>query len=520
MMKIKYIIISLILSLSLLNFANASLISDTKTEVLKTVSSEDLKTNLTRADFFNFFSEYYLVNLPKSYKYISLKFSDVKTSDTLYIPLQKLVYIDALDNKKIKISSKKNITTYWFYSFAEKVLWEKLIESNEINSLKSTYANLVDLYTLKTLIEKIKAKNEAVIVPEQELTQKAIFDDVYNTIISSHYNNDNISKTDMMYSAIEWLATWTKDKFTTYFPPVQKKQFSESLSWEYEWIWAYVDMTKPWEFKIVSPLSGSPAEKAWLKAQDIITKIDNFEITKDTTSDEAVSKMKWTAGTIVSLTIKRWNDTLIIKVTRAKVTLKDVEWKSLSDEIYYMNLRMFGDHVVSDFKKTLEDMKTKTNTKKLIIDLRNNPGWYLDSVSEILSYFVPAWEPVAVVKYKNYNQDYKSLWYTDYDFSKLKIVILVNWWSASASEIMAGTLKDYFPNITLIWEKTYWKWSVQTIKTYYDWSSLKYTIAKWFTWKTQIWIDWTWIKVDKEVILDSEKIKTWVDNQLEEAKNL
>ena len=185
-----------------------------------------------------------------------------------------------------------------------------------------------------------------------------------------------------------------------------------------------------------------------------------------------------------------------------------------------MNLRMFGDHVVSDFKKTLEDMKNKTNTKKLIIDLRNNPGWYLDSVSEILSYFVPAWEPVAVVKYKNYNQDYKSLWYTDYDFSKLKIVILVNWWSASASEIMAGTLKDYFPNIPLIWEKTYWKWSVQTIKTYYDWSSLKYTIAKWFTWKTQIWIDWTWIKVDKEVILDWEKIKTWVDNQLEEARNL
>lgn len=516
MKQIKYIILSLILAFSLIEITNASLIEDTKTEVLKTVSIDDSKSKITRADSFNFFSEYYLLSLPKSYKYINIAYRDVKKWTQLYESMQKLVYIDVIENKNTKLVPWIEISAYWFYSFAEKVLWEKIIELNEVKKLKSNYASLIDLYVLRLLIDqKNDEKNIKV-----ELNQKTIFEDVYNTIIQNHYNKETISSNDMMYSAIEWLAQWTKDKFTTYFPPVEKKQFSDTLAWEYEWIWAYVDMLKAWEFRIISPLSWSPAEKSWLKANDIIKKIDDFEITTDTTTDEAVSKIKWKAGTYVSLKILRWNETLIINVKREKIVLKDVEWKSLSDEIYYMNIRMFWDNVISDFETSLEDLKSKTKTQKLIIDLRNNPWGYLDSVSEILSYFVKSWENVAIVKYRNYTQNYKSKWYNDYDFTKLKIIILQNEWTASASEIMIGTLKDYLDNVTLLWEKTYGKWSVQTIKTYYDWSSLKYTIAKWFTWKTETGIDWIWIKADKELKFDEDKKKSWVDNQLEEAKKL
>jgi carboxyl-terminal processing protease len=85
---------------------------------------------------------------------------------------------------------------------------------------------------------------------------------------------------------------------------------------------------------------------------------------------------------------------------------------------------------------------------------------------------------------------------------------------------MAGTLKDYYPNLTLVWEKTYGKWSVQTIKTYFDWSSLKYTIAHWFTGKTETWIDQIGIKPDVEIKLDETLMKSWTDNQLEKAKSL
>lgn len=521
MKQIKYIILSLILSFSILTSVNASQISDSKSTIINGIWAPDSGATLTRADTFNFFSDYYLNDLAKSYKYINLNFTDVKKWTRVYESLQKLVYLDLIDNKSVKIRPTSKISSYNFYFLSEKVLWEKIIEESEISSLKNTSSNLLDMYVVKQLIENKKSDNNNINLNNDSLqNQKAIFDDVYNTILSRHYNKANINSTDMMYSAIQWLAAWSKDKFTTYFPPVEKKQFNEMLSWEYDWIWAYVDMVKPWEFIIVSPLSGSPAEKAGLKANDIITKIDDFEITADTTSNEAVSKIKWLAGTKVKLSITRWNDKLIIEVERAKITLKDVEGKSLSSDTYYMNIRIFGDNVTSDFKTSLDDLKTKTSTTKLIIDLRNDPGWYLDSVADILSYFVPAWKNVAVVKYQWLTQDYISKWYSDYDFSKIKIVLLVNAWSASASEIMAGTLKDYYPNLNLVWEKTYGKWSVQTIKTYFDWSSLKYTIAHWFTWKTETGIDWTWIKPDIEIKLDETQMKNWIDNQLEKAKSL
>jgi carboxyl-terminal processing protease len=124
----------------------------------------------------------------------------------------------------------------------------------------------------------------------------------------------------------------------------------------------------------------------------------------------------------------------------------------------------------------------------------------------MLSNFVPTWEPVAVVKYYNSQRSYSSRWYKIVDFSKYKIIILQNSWSASASEIMIWWIKDYYPNSVLIWEKTYGKWSVQTIKDYKDWSSLKYTIAKWYTWKTETWIDWVWIEPD---ILMEDKVLKW-----------
>ncbi|MDD5213693.1 MAG: S41 family peptidase [Candidatus Gracilibacteria bacterium] len=521
MKQIKYIILSLIISLSILTSVNASQIDDLKSTVIKEVGVSDSGTTLTRADAFNFFSDYYLTDLAKSYKYINLNFKDVKKGTRTYESLQKLVYLDLIDNKSVKINPTYKISAYNFYFLSEKTLGEKIIDQSEVNKLRNNSANLVDMYIVKQLIEDKKNTDNTINLNSDALqNQKAIFDDVYNTILSRHYNKANINSTDMMYSAIQGLAAGSKDKFTTYFPPVEKKQFNEMLSGEYDGIGAYVDMVKPGEFRIISPLSGSPAEKAGIKANDIVTKIDNFEITTDTTSDEAVSKIKGLAGTKVKLTIVRGTDTLVIEVERAKITLKDVEGKSLSDDTYYMNIRIFGDNVTSDFKTSLNDLKTKTNTRKLIIDLRNDPGGYLDSVADILSYFVPAGENVAVVKYQGITQNYMSKGYTDYDFSKLKIVLLVNGGSASASEIMAGTLKDYYPNLNLVGEKTYGKGSVQTIKTYFDGSSLKYTIAHWFTGKTETGIDQIGIKPDIEIKLDETLMKSGTDNQLEKAKSL
>jgi len=373
----------------------------------------------------------------------------------------------------------------------------------------------LDFEKLKDLVSKTEYNIELPFDNYSLKQKKAIFLDVYKTLVTKHYKRDDLDKKKMIEQATVWLAKGTEDKFTVYFPPTENKQFNETLAWEYEWIWAYVDMEEPWVLKIVAPISGSPAEKAWLKWGDIILKVNDKEITSKNSLSEVISWIKWRAGTSVKLTIKRGSKVFDVEVKRAKIVIKEVEYKLLNRYTYYIKLKFFGPNVAKEFRTALEDLKKHRNIKKVIIDLRNNPGWYLWQVTDMLSYFVPAWEPVAVVKYHDWSRIYKSRWYNLINFKDYKIVILQNSGSASASEIMIGWIKDYYPDTILIWEKTYWKWSVQTIKEYSDGSSLKYTIAKWFTWKTQTWIDWVWIY--PTIKMEDKLDKSWMDPLLQKA---
>jgi carboxyl-terminal processing protease len=271
---------------------------------------------------------------------------------------------------------------------------------------------------------------------------------------------------------------------------------------------------------IVAPLKWSPAEKAWIKAWDRVLKIDGFEVTDKVTLQEAVSKVKWLAGSVVSLTILRDSKTLEIKVTRAKIIIPYVEYSKFANGDNYIHISTFWAWVAKAFSGVVWEIAKNNPGKKTIIDLRNNPGWSLDEVSDILEFFVPKWKPVVNIKYKNYSSDTLALWDKSFSFLDKQVIILINKWSASASEIMAGTIRDYLgANVKIIWETSYGKWSVQSLDDYSDGSSIKYTIAKWFTGKTQTWIDWTWIKPDLEVIFDDTAFKSGIDNQLDYAKS-
>jgi carboxyl-terminal processing protease len=176
--------------------------------------------------------------------------------------------------------------------------------------------------------------------------------------------------------------------------------------------------------------------------------------------------------------------------------------------------------VAKEFEKALTDLKSKSSVRKIIIDLRNNWWGYLDEVTKMLSYIIPKWEKTAVIKYLWYEENITSEWYDLINFNNYKVVVLQNSWTASASEIMIWTMKDYFKDLVTIWENTFWKGSVQTVREYKDGSSLKYTIAKWFTWGTQTGIDGVWIAPDLELELDLDLYqKDWTDNQLEKAIN-
>lgn len=519
---IKVLILSIILIFISwnLNIVNSSY-------TLKIISKEESQKNaklLTIEDTINYFWNFYWKIIPESYKYINVNIRWVNKDSEFYKNLQKLIYSNVIKNKNVLLKKDKNLSSLSFYKIAEKIFWVKLINQLDIEKLKIRKANFWDINNLEKLIKKINNSNNFEFYKDSRNKQldekRRIFLDVYKTLLTKHYNKKNLDEGKMLDSAIEWLAIWTWDKFTRFFPPKKSKNFNESLTWEYEWIWAYVDMEVPWQLKIISPIIWSPADKAWLKAWDIIIKVWNNDIKKENSISEVISWIKWPSWTKVELTIKRWTKTFKVEVLRKKITIDEVESKMLDYRTFYIQLKFFWKNASNDFKKNLEKIKGNKKIKKIIIDLRNNPWGYLDQVTDILSYFVKKWEKTAVIKYIDSEMSYKSNWYELIDFNNYKIVILENWGSASASEIMIWTIKDYYPDSEIIWTKSYWKGSVQTIKPYSNWSSLKYTIAKWFTWKTETGIDWIGIEPTIKLEPDEKKLGKLVDVQLEKAKSL
>lgn len=334
----------------------------------------------------------------------------------------------------------------------------------------------------------------------------------YSIIKHDYYDLNWIKKQDLVDWAIKWLVDALWDKHSEFFSKKENKEFERMLSWDFEWIWAVVDKIDFW-VKIDRILKWSPAEKFWLLKDDIIIKA-NWTDLKDLNLFDAVAKIKWPAWTKVDLEILRaWEKkALNISIIREKIKIPSVEEKYFkNDNLGYISINIFWEDTADEFDKSLKDL-SKKNIDGLIIDLRNNWWGYLESAVNILSEFIKRWDLVVTTKYKNklLNEPYFSTntWWT---FNK-KIVILINWSSASASEITTLALKEYNKAI-LVGEKSYWKWSVQKPYNLWDWSMVKITIAKWFSPKDKN-IDWIWIKPDVEV-----KIKKQ-DYDLEECKKI
>lgn len=474
---------------------------------------------ITRWDILNFFANYYNWQVPESYKYIKINYKNVKSWSILEDSLKKLIYLNLIENPHKSLDKDGQLTAWWFFRLSEKILWIKIIDKETESELKNRNTSNQDIravrdFTWNTTIGIDTKTNN------KDIKQKlAILNDVYTTIVSWHYDKDILDEWDIINWAIEWIAEWTGDKHTVYFPPLDSVSFQDWLSGDYEWIWSYVDMEKPGAVRIISPIPWSPSEKAWLKWWDLIIKVDWKEITEKNSLQEVITWIKWPENTKVILTVDREWEIFDVSVTRERIIITDIESEIISPSTYYIQIKSFWEHVSDDFEKSLKTLSETKNINKIIIDLRNNGWGYLTEVAEMLSYFVKAWETTAIVKYHDSENTFISRWYDLIDFNKYKIVILQNSWTASASEILIWTIKDYYPDTELVWENTYWKWSVQVMKNYQDWSLLKYTIAKWFTWLTETWIDWVWIKPTIELELDIENFqKNWIDNQLEKAK--
>lgn len=295
--------------------------------------------------------------------------------------------------------------------------------------------------------------------------------------IKDQYVDQPIDETKMFYGAIEGMVAGLGDPYSVYLPPTQAKQFADDLSGEFEGIGAEIGIRDD-QLTVIAPLPGSPAEQAGLRPGDKIYLIDDIE-TQGITVEEAVTHIRGKGGTTVTLSISHdgLDELKEIIITRAKINIPSVIVEMESDGIAYVRISTFNEETLTQFNKAIKDILS-SDKSGMILDLRSNPGGFLDSAINIASEWI---SDGIIVRERMQNDNYKDHATTgSHRLAGFQTVVLVDEGSASASEIVAGALQDYGV-ATLVGAQTFGKGSVQNFEVLPDGSALKLTIAKWFT---------------------------------------
>ena len=341
----------------------------------------------------------------------------------------------------------------------------------------------------------------------------SLFWNVWHDVEGSYVDKAKIDEKAMVYGAISGMVKAVGDPYTVFFDPKEAKKFKDDVSGSFEGIGAEIGIRKG-ALIIIAPLKDTPAEKAGIRAGDKILKIDET-IATDLTVEEAVDLIRGKKGTAVALLIIRdgFESAKEIKITRGTIKIPIVKFEMKENNVAYVALYHFTANSSMELRMALRDA-LNAGAKKLVLDLRNNPGGYLDSAVDIASVFLPAGEVVVSEKFGNGTSDsYKS--YGSGVLKDFPTVILINEGSASASEILAGALRD-INKVQLIGQKTFGKGSVQELRDLDEGASLKVTIAKWFT-PGGYSISDGGLKPDIEVDLTAEDFDKGRDPQLDKA---
>ncbi len=280
----------------------------------------------------------------------------------------------------------------------------------------------------------------------------------------------------LSYGAVEGMVRAAGDPYTAFSDPESTKQFKETLKGSFSGIGAEMGVDGGL-IVVIAPLDGSPAQKAGVKAGDIIVAIDHKDITEDTSLDDAVRMIRGPKGTQVTLTVihpeKREKTDIVI--TRDDISVHSVK-SEIKDGIAHISITGFNGDTTSRFAKAARDAK-KTGVKGVILDVRGNPGGYLDAAVDIASEFLEPNAPIVVERGKTETTHRAK---RTGSLRGIPTVVLINEGSASASEILAGALQDN-NETPLVGAKSFGKGSVQDVVDLSDGSSLRVTIAKWFT---------------------------------------
>ena len=403
----------------------------------------------------------------------------------------------------------------YFSSWKKKILWTRknLVRTN--SKRKNYNMKKIQFYLIILFISTITTKtlNSA----EIDIYKKIdLFGEVLEKINKEYV--DEINQSESMDSAIDGLLQ-SLDPYSSYMSPETFGLMQTETSGEFGGLGIEVSM-EAGVVKVITPIDDTPASKAGIKAGDYIVKIDNTQVQGKSLS-EAVDLMRGIVGSSIELTVRRRGvkKALTFNITREIIEVQSVKSDLLEKNIGYIRLTSFNENSSEQIKNKIEKLKKNENVNSFILDLRNNPGGLLSQAIRISDFFL---ENGEIVSTKSRKKSENRKWFAKKgDITQGKtLVVLINYGSASASEIVAGALKDHKRAI-ILGENSYGKGSVQSIIPLKNKGAIRLTVAKYYLPSGKS-ISEVGVRPDIEVNEEGDdfRIKTETDNQLNYAIKL
>ena len=300
------------------------------------------------------------------------------------------------------------------------------------------------------------------------------FFNVYNEIVDSYYND--IDKDKLIEAGIEGMVDYLGDPFSSYLDREESNSLNEELEGEFVGMGATVSMNDAGQIYIVDLFSDSPAVRAGFLIGDVIIGVDGVSVEGKSTQ-EVSYEIKGPEGTTVDITILRNKEEKVLTLTRGKVIIPSVSYKMIENtQIGYIDISIFASNTPIQFETAMDEL-LKQGMQSVIIDVRGNSGGYLSTAEKIASMFLKKNSTIYQLDTKGIVENIKTNTNGKYD---LPVAILIDGGSASASEILAGSLRDNI-DAALVGEKTFGKGTVQKTKTLESGAMIKYTIQEWYT---------------------------------------
>lgn len=384
--------------------------------------------------------------------------------------------------------------------------WQVALNSPEYSS-KFKKANVTQIQSGET-IEEANAKKPYQI----DRFDLDVVDEVYELIQEKYVDADALKEPQVEYGLARGLVSALDDPFSEFMTPQENKDFQDGLGGKLEGIGAELTMREG-ILTVVSPLKNSPASKSGLMPEDIVLEI-NGEKTEEMSLEQAVLKIRGPENTEVKLKILRKGpEELELTIKRAMIIVDSVTWEMKENKIAYISLNQFGENTTKEFLKILNEVILQ-EAEGIILDLRFNGGGFLDGAVDVVSAFLKEGKVVTIKKRDGSGNETLNV-SGDVKLEKMPLVVLINAGSASASEIVAGAIQDHKRGL-ILGEQSFGKGTVQEVMPLQDGSSLRLTIAKWFT-PNGVNITETGVTPDQKVEMTIDDYKNQKDPQLNAA---